>query len=105
MLSLPAIDLMTCEGIVDNAVHMCRSIRPLYNFEPPVTEAEVHAASLQFVRKISGYAKPSRANEAAFYAAVEAITAISTDLLDSLKTDAPPRKREALVKPARQSAP
>ncbi|MCL5274597.1 MAG: DUF2277 domain-containing protein [Chloroflexi bacterium] len=84
---------------------MCRSIRPLYNFEPPVTEAEVHAASLQFVRKISGYAKPSRANEAAFYAAVEAITAISTGLLDSLKTDAPPRKREESLKPARQSAP
>ena len=83
---------------------MCRSIKPLYNFDPPVTEAEVRAASLQYVRKISGYRTPSKANEAAFNAAVEAIAAISTDLLGSLHTDAPPRSREALLMAARQSA-
>ncbi len=72
---------------------MCRNIKPLYNFEPPVTEEDIRAASLQFVRKISGYNKPSKANEAAFLAAVEAITAISSNLLGSLITDAAPRNR------------
>ncbi len=81
---------------------MCRSIRTLYNVEPPVTEEEVRAAALQFVRKISGYRTPSKANEATFHAAVEAITTISADLLHSLRTDAPPRNRAALVRPARQ---
>ncbi|HEX6562633.1 MAG TPA: DUF2277 domain-containing protein [Chthoniobacterales bacterium] len=73
---------------------MCRNIRPLFNFEPPVTEDEVRAASLQFVRKISGFTKPSKANEAAFLAAVENIAEISTRLLRSLETNAPPRNRE-----------
>jgi len=73
---------------------MCRNIRPLFNFEPPVTEDEVRAASLQFVRKISGFTKPSKANDAAFLAAVEEIAEVSTRLLRSLETNAPPRNRE-----------
>jgi hypothetical protein len=72
---------------------MCRNIRPLFNFAPPATDAEVHAASLQFVRKISGFVKPSRANEAAFNAAVDEITRISGQLLVSLETTAPPKDR------------
>ena len=73
---------------------MCRNIRPLFNFEPPVTEDEVRAASLQFVRKISGFSKPSKVNEAAFLAAVEDIAEVATRLLHSLETNAPPRNRE-----------
>ena len=73
---------------------MCRNIRILFNFAPPVTEDEVRAASLQFVRKISGFNKPSRANEAAFAAAVDGIAAISSRLLQSMETSAPPRYRE-----------
>ncbi len=73
---------------------MCRNIRPLFNFEPPVTEDEVRAASLQFVRKISGFHKPSKANEAAFAAAIEDIAAVSRRLMASLETHAPPRNRE-----------
>ena len=73
---------------------MCRNIKTLYNFEPPATQEEIRAASLQYVRKISGFNKPSQANEAAFLAAVEAITAISADLLASLETNASPRNRE-----------
>lgn len=88
---------LTSLHIEDNATHMCRSIKPLYNFEPPVTEEEVRAASLQFVRKISGYSKPSKVNEAAFFAAVEAITAVSTQLLGSLETNAAPRNRAELA--------
>jgi len=72
---------------------MCRNIRTLFNFEPPVTEEEIHAASLQFVRKVSGFNKPSKANEAAFLAAVNEITAISRKLLNSLETHAPARNR------------
>ncbi len=72
---------------------MCRNIRTLYNFEPPVTEDEVQAASLQFVRKISGFAQPSKGNEAAFQAAVDQIAAISKNLLSSLETNAPPKDR------------
>lgn len=72
---------------------MCRNIKPLFNYEPPATPEEVRAASLQFVRKISGFNKPSKANEAAFLAAVEAITSISSDLLNSLVTNASPRDR------------
>ena len=72
---------------------MCRNIKTLYNFEPPVTEDEIRAASLQFVRKISGFNKPSQANEAAFNAAVEAIAAASRDLLNALETQAPPKNR------------
>jgi hypothetical protein len=73
---------------------MCRNIKMLFNFEPPVTESEIRAASLQYVRKISGFAKPSKANEEAFEAAVNEIAAISARLLDSLETTAPHRTRE-----------
>ncbi len=73
---------------------MCRSIRTLFNFDPPVTEAEIHAAALQFVRKISGFHKPSRANEEAFHAAVAEITRISEQLLGSLQSSAAPKNRE-----------
>ena len=72
---------------------MCRNIKTLFNFEPPVTEEKIRAASLQFVRKVSGFNKPSKANEAAFLAAVDAIAAISRDLLSSLETNASPRSR------------
>jgi hypothetical protein len=72
---------------------MCRNIRPLFNFDPPVTEAEVEAASLQFVRKISGFTKPSRGNQAAFDQAVAAIARVSVQLLGSLETAAPPKDR------------
>lgn len=73
---------------------MCRNIRTLFNFEPPVTEEEIKAASLQFVRKISGFHKPSRANEAAFYSAVEEIAWISARLLGSLESNSAPKNRE-----------
>jgi hypothetical protein len=72
---------------------MCRSIKTLFNFQPPVTEAEIRAASLQFVRKVSGFNKPSKANEAAFLAAVDEIAASSANLLSSLATNAPSRSR------------
>jgi hypothetical protein len=74
---------------------MCRNIRTLYNFEPPATREEVHDAALQYVRKISGFTKPSQANEVAFERAVEAVTAASARLLDELVTTAPPKNREA----------
>lgn len=73
---------------------MCRNIKTLFNFDPPVTDDEVRAASLQFVRKISGFNKPSKANEEAFQAAVEEVAAISMRLLKSLETTAPPKNRE-----------
>ena len=73
---------------------MCRSIKTLFNFKPPATEAEIRAASLQFVRKISGYHKPSHVNEAGFNRAVEGIAAAAHKLLDSLQTNAEPRDRE-----------
>jgi hypothetical protein len=73
---------------------MCRNIKTLFNFDPPVTDEEVRAASLQFVRKISGFNKPSKANEAAFQAAVDEVAAVSTRLLRSLETTANPRNRE-----------
>jgi hypothetical protein len=73
---------------------MCRNIKTLFNFDPPVTPEEVHNASLQFVRKISGFGKPSKANEAAFLAAVDEIAAISSRLLRSLETSSPPKNRE-----------
>ena len=73
---------------------MCRNIKPLFNFEPPVTDAEVRAASLQFVRKITGFNKPSQANEATFQAAIDEISASSSRLLHSLATNAPPKNRE-----------
>ena len=80
---------------------MCRNIRPLYNFDPPATEEEVRAAALQYVRKLSGFTKPSRANEAAFEAAIEAVTAASTKLLGELTTSAPPKNREEEAAKAR----
>ncbi len=73
---------------------MCRNIRTLYNFEPPVTEEEIRAASLQFVRKLTGFNKPSKANEAAFVRAVDEVAAVAERLLHSLETTAPPRNRE-----------
>jgi hypothetical protein len=73
---------------------MCRSIKPLFNFEPPVTDGEIRAASLQFVRKISGFSKPSKANDESFQAAVEEIAAVSARFLGSLETVAPPKNRE-----------
>ncbi len=72
---------------------MCRNIKTLFNFDPPVTEEEIRAASLQFVRKVSGFNKPSKANEAAFLAAVDQVAAASSALLRSLETTAPPRNR------------
>ena len=83
---------------------MCRNIKPLFNFEPPVTEDEIRAAALQFVRKVSGFNKPSKANEAAFQAAVDQITAISSTLLHSLETNAPPRDRAEEAVKARARA-
>lgn len=83
---------------------MCRSIRPLFNFDPPVTEAEIRAASLQFVRKISGFHKPSKANEGVFLAAVEEISGVSERLLRSLETTAPAKNREEEAAKARERA-
>ena len=80
---------------------MCRNIKMLFNFDPPVTEDEVRAASLQFVRKITGFNKPSKANEEAFMAAINAIAGISTQLLLSLETNAPPKNREEEAAKAR----
>ncbi len=80
---------------------MCRNIKILFNFEPPVTEAEIHAAALQYVRKVSGFNKPSAANEAAFQTAIEEIAAASDRLLRSLKTNAPSRSREEEAAKAR----
>jgi len=73
---------------------MCRNIRPLFNFDPPTTEEEIRAASLQFVRKISGFHKPSKANESSFLGAVDEIAAVSGRFLRSLETNAPPKNRE-----------
>ena len=83
---------------------MCRNIKTLFNFEPPVTEAEIQAASLQFVRKVSGFNKPSKANEAAFLAAVDEIAAVTRNLLSSLETNAPPKNREEVAARARERA-
>lgn len=83
---------------------MCRNIRTLHNFEPPATEAEVHAAALQYVRKISGYAKPSQANDEAFERAVDAVAQASQELLRELVTGAPARDREREAARARDRA-
>ena len=80
---------------------MCRNIKPLFNFEPPATGDEVRSASLQFVRKISGFTKPSQANESAFYAAVDDIAQIAGRLLDSLEATAAPKNREEEAAKAR----
>jgi hypothetical protein len=83
---------------------MCRNIKTLFNFDPPVTKEEVRAASLQFVRKITGFNRPSKANEAAFLAAIDDIAAISNRLLRSLETTAPPKNREEEAAKARARA-
>jgi hypothetical protein len=83
---------------------MCRNIRTLHNFEPPATHEEIHASALQYVRKISGFTKPSKANEAAFEAAVEAVAAASETLLAELTTSAPPKNRDAEAAKARARA-
>jgi hypothetical protein len=83
---------------------MCRNIRTLFNFDPPATEDEVRASALQFVRKLSGFAKPSRANEAAFNAAVDEVTAVARRLLTSLETASPARNREVEAVKARARA-
>ena len=83
---------------------MCRNIRPLFNFEPPATHEEVRAASLQYVRKISGFTKPSQANQEAFERAVDEVAAASMRLLDELQTNAPPKDREVEAAKARARA-
>jgi hypothetical protein len=83
---------------------MCRNIKTLFNFAPPVTDDEVRAASLQFVRKITGFNKPSKANEDAFLAAIDEVAAASTRLLRSLETTAPPKNREEEAAKARARA-
>jgi hypothetical protein len=83
---------------------MCRNIRTLYNFQPQATEEEIHAAALQYVRKISGFTKPSQTNAAAFERAVDGVAAISAELLGELVTSAPPRNREVEAAKARARA-
>jgi len=83
---------------------MCRNIKPLFNFEPPVSEDEVRAAALQFVRKVSGFNTPSKSNEAAFLLAVDEIAAAARTLLSSLETNAPPKNREEEAAKARARA-
>lgn len=80
---------------------MCRNIRPLYHFDPPVTREEIHAASLQFVRKVSGFTKPSAANQAAFDRAVHDVSHVVQHLMDALVTNAPPKNREVEAAKAR----
>jgi hypothetical protein len=81
---------------------MCRNIKPLFNFDPPATDDEVHSASLQFVRKLSGFTHPSKANEPAFERAIDDIAKIARRLVDSLETNAPPRNREVEAAKARE---
>lgn len=80
---------------------MCRNIKPLFNFAPPVTDAEIHAAALQYVRKVSGFTRPSQANQAAFDHAVDEVSRVSRALLESLTTTAPPRDRDVEAERAR----
>lgn len=83
---------------------MCRNIRTLHNFDPPATEEEIRASALQYVRKVSGFTKPSRVNEEAFLKAVDAVTAVSSELLAHLQTTAPPKDREVEAAKARARA-
>jgi hypothetical protein len=83
---------------------MCRNIKTLFNFDPPATEDEIQAASLQFVRKLSGFTEPSKANEAAFNRAIKDVTVVARNLLDSLVTNADPRNREVEIERARARA-
>jgi hypothetical protein len=80
---------------------MCRNIKTLHNFKPPATEEEIRASAIQFVRKLSGFSKPSKANEPAFNHAVEQVTKVASELLDSLVTNSPPRDREVEAEKAR----
>lgn len=80
-------------GINNKGIRMCRNIKILYNFDPPVTDEEIRAAAMQYVRKVSGYNKPSQANETAFNAAIDAVAAATADLIASLVTNAPPKSR------------
>ncbi len=89
---------------MDEVFEVCRNIRVLYNFDPPATDDEVRAAALQYVRKISGFAKPSAANETAFNAALDEIANASRHLIDSLVTDRPPRNREVELAKAHERA-
>jgi hypothetical protein len=91
---------VTCREVIS----MCRNIKTLFNFDPPVTDEEVRAASLQFIRKISGFNKPSKANEALFLAAIDEVAGVSTRLLRSLETTAPPKNREEEAAKARARA-
>jgi hypothetical protein len=83
---------------------MCRNIRTLFNFDPPATEEEIRASALQFVRKLSGFAHPSKANEAAFNRAVEEVSDVARNLLNALETASPPRDREVEAEKARERA-
>jgi hypothetical protein len=83
---------------------MCRNIRPLFNFDPPVSDADVRAAALQYVRKVSGYTRPSKANEAAFNDAIDRIAGATGELLRQLVTEAPPRSRALQIARARERA-
>ena len=83
---------------------MCRNIKPLFNFDPPTSAEDVRASALQYVRKVAGFTRPSRANEAAFNHAVEAVSAITSELLGALVTEAPPRSRELHIQRARERA-
>lgn len=83
---------------------MCRNIKTLFNFDPPASDKEIYAAALQFVRKVSGFNKPSKANEAAFMAAVDAVAAVATHLLKSLETNVPPKDRDVEAARARARA-
>ena len=83
-------------------LNMCRNIKTLFNFDPPATDEEIHASSVQFVRKLSGFPKPSQTNEAAFDRAVEQVTAAARELVDSLVTNAPARNREVELEKARE---
>jgi len=83
---------------------MCRNIKTLHNFQPPATEAEIRASAIQFVRKLSGFTKPSKTNEAAFNLAVEKVTETAQELLESLTTNAPPRNRDVEAAKARARA-
>jgi hypothetical protein len=83
---------------------MCRNIKTLFNFDPPATDEEIQASALQFVRKLSGFTKPSRANEAAFNQAVEDVTLVARRLIDSLSTTAPPRDRDEVAARLKQRA-
>lgn len=101
-MQIPLPPVSTRSG--DKLAFMCRSIRTLHNFDPPATDEEIHAAALQYVRKISGSREPSRANQAAFDAAVESVATATRELVDSLVTTAPPKNREVEAAKARARA-